>query len=69
MNSYRLTRSATQSPGKSGRNFGLGVWDVADFSSHSSADNRTAVALKQWLAQEDTPLANEIFLDTDPDTG
>ncbi|QFS91107.1 translocation protein TolB [Mycobacterium sp. THAF192] len=30
---------------------------------------RQAVALKRWLALQDPPLANEIFLDVDPDTG
>ena len=30
---------------------------------------RAAVALKRWLALQDPPLANEIFLDVDPDTG
>ena len=39
------------------------------FLSHSSRDVRQAVALKRWLALQDPPLANEIFLDVDPDTG
>jgi hypothetical protein len=39
------------------------------FVSHSSADNRQAVALRAWLVAQDPPLANEIFLDTDPGTG
>lgn len=39
------------------------------FLSHSSLDTREAVALKQWLAEQDPPLANEIFLDVDPSTG
>ncbi|MBO0677393.1 TIR domain-containing protein [Mycolicibacterium sp. S2-37] len=39
------------------------------FMSHSSRDNREAVALKQWLAEQDPPLANEIFLDLDPASG
>ena len=30
---------------------------------------REAVALKRWLAEQDPPLANEIFLDIDPDSG
>lgn len=37
--------------------------------SHSSRDMREAVALKQWLAEQDPPLANEIFLDVDPESG
>ncbi len=39
------------------------------FLSHSSRDNRQAVALKQWLAEQRPELANEIFLDIDPETG
>jgi TIR domain/AAA ATPase domain len=39
------------------------------FVSHSSLDNRQAVALRTWLIAQDPPLANEVFLDTDPDTG
>ncbi|MGH3522710.1 MAG: toll/interleukin-1 receptor domain-containing protein, partial [Mycobacterium sp.] len=39
------------------------------FLSHSSQDLIAAAALKQWLAEQDPPLANEIFLDTDPGTG
>ena len=46
---------------------GCGVSRI--FLSHSSRANRAAVALKQWLAEQDPPLANEIFLDTDPDNG
>ena len=38
------------------------------FLSHSGADWREAVALKA-LAEQDPPLANEIFLDLDPRTG
>jgi hypothetical protein len=38
------------------------------FSSHSSSDNREAVALKRWLADQRPELANEIFLDIDPRT-
>ena len=30
---------------------------------------RQAVALKRWLAEQDPPLANEIFLDVDPESG
>ena len=39
------------------------------FLSHSSRDNRQAVALKQWLAEQRPELANEIFLDIDPESG
>src|SRR6185312_12300116 len=39
------------------------------FLSHSSLDTREAVALKHWLAEQDPPLANEIFLDVDPSSG
>ena len=39
------------------------------FLSHSSADNRAALALKKWLAEQRPELANEIFLDVDPQTG
>jgi WD40 repeat protein len=39
------------------------------FLSHSSLDWRHAVALKQWLAEQDHSLASEIFLDIDPDSG
>ncbi len=39
------------------------------FMSHSSRDMRDAVALKQWLVGQDPPLANEIFLDVDPESG
>jgi len=39
------------------------------FLSHSSADNRAAVALKRWLAAQRPELANEIFLDVDPTAG
>jgi hypothetical protein len=30
---------------------------------------REAIALKRWLVEQDPPLANEIFLDVDPDSG
>ncbi len=30
---------------------------------------REAIALKRWLAEQDPPLANEIFLDVDPGSG
>ncbi len=39
------------------------------FLSHSSHDMRQAIALKHWLAEQDPPLANEIFLDIDPSSG
>lgn len=39
------------------------------FLSHSSQDWREAVALKQWLGSQQPELANEIFLDIDPQTG
>ena len=39
------------------------------FFSHSSRDNRQAVALKKWLAEQRPELANEIFLDIDPESG
>jgi WD40 repeat protein len=39
------------------------------FLSHSTADNRAAIALKQWLVEQDASLSNEIFLDVDPRTG
>ncbi|MEN4398685.1 TIR domain-containing protein [Mycolicibacterium senegalense] len=39
------------------------------FLSHSSADNRQAIALKAWLIEQDPGLADEIFLDLDRRTG
>lgn len=39
------------------------------FLSHSSRNNREAIALKQWLAAQDRTFASEIFLDVDPGTG
>jgi hypothetical protein len=39
------------------------------FVSHSSRDNRQAVALKQWLSGQRPELANEIFLDISAETG
>ena len=39
------------------------------FLSHASANNREAIALKRWLAEQNPRLANEIFLDLDPDAG
>lgn len=39
------------------------------FLSHSSRDNRHAIALRQWLTEHDPQLAGEIFLDLTRDTG
>ncbi|MFF0815604.1 TIR domain-containing protein [Rhodococcus sp. NPDC003318] len=39
------------------------------FLSHSSRDNRQAIALKHWLVEKDPGLADEIFLDLDRHTG
>jgi hypothetical protein len=39
------------------------------FLSHSSRDNRQAVAVKNWLIDHEPGLAEEIFLDLDPHTG
>ncbi|ODR24681.1 toll/interleukin-1 receptor domain-containing protein [Mycolicibacterium porcinum] len=39
------------------------------FLSHSSRDNRQAIALKHWLEQAEPGLAGEIFLDLDGETG
>ncbi|MCP2300092.1 WD40 repeat [Nocardia amikacinitolerans] len=39
------------------------------FLSHSSRDDRAAIALKQWLVEQDRALAEEIFLDLDRTTG
>jgi WD40 repeat protein len=39
------------------------------FLSHSSRDNRQAVAVRQWLIEREPGLAEEIFLDLDPHTG
>ncbi|MDT5009825.1 MAG: hypothetical protein QOH57_1442, partial [Mycobacterium sp.] len=39
------------------------------FLSHSSLDVREASALRQWLVEQDPPLANDIFLDIDPAVG
>jgi WD40 repeat protein len=39
------------------------------FLSHSGHDNRQAIALRQWLIEQNPPLADEIYLDLDPDTG
>jgi hypothetical protein len=52
--------------GRAGALSGLvdGVMRVSRiFLSHSSRDNRAAIALRQWLAEINPPLANEIFLD------
>ena len=42
---------------------------VAGFLSHSSCDSRQAVAVKNWLIEQEPGLAEEIFLDLDPHTG
>jgi hypothetical protein len=52
-------RAVAQSDGRDGR----------IFMSHSSRDTREAVALKQWLAEQDPRLADEIFLDVDRGSG
>ena len=39
------------------------------FLSHSSRDNRQAVAVRAWLIEHEPGLAEEIFLDLDPHTG
>jgi WD40 repeat protein len=39
------------------------------FLSHSSVDNREAIALKRWLVEQNPPLDNDIFLDLDPRAG
>ncbi|BBX66550.1 TIR domain-containing protein [Mycolicibacterium psychrotolerans] len=39
------------------------------FLSHSRRDNRQAIALRQWLIEQNPPLAEEIYLDLDADTG
>ena len=42
---------------------------VAGVLSHSSRDNRQAVAVQKWLIEQEPGLAEEIFLDLDPHTG
>ncbi len=39
------------------------------FLSHSSEDNREAIALKRWLVEQDPALDDDIFLDIDPRYG
>ena len=39
------------------------------FLSKSHENNREAVALKEWLSRARPELANEIFIDLDPETG
>jgi WD40 repeat protein len=39
------------------------------FLSRSSRDNRQAIALRQWLVEQDRRLTNEIFLDLHRDAG
>jgi hypothetical protein len=36
------------------------------FLSHSSRDSRQAVAVKKWLIEQEPGLAEEIYLDVDP---
>src|SRR6476620_1054603 len=39
------------------------------FLSHSRSDSRQAVAVKQWLIEQESGLVDEIYLDLDPNTG
>lgn len=39
------------------------------FLSHSSTNDREAIALRRWLGDQNPRLANEIFLDLNPDVG
>src|SRR5262245_41328998 len=39
------------------------------FLSHSRFDSRQAVAVKQWLIEQEPGLVDEIYLDVDPHTG
>ena len=39
------------------------------FLSHSSRDSRQAVAVKEWLIEQEPGLVDEIYLDLDPHTG
>lgn len=39
------------------------------FFSHSSRDSMWAIAVRQWLVEQQPSLAGEIFLDVDPETG
>ncbi|MEU8898081.1 TIR domain-containing protein [Nocardia sp. NPDC048505] len=39
------------------------------FLSHSSKDNAAAIALRQWLIEQDPGLVEDIFLDLDRDNG
>ena len=39
------------------------------FLSHSRFDSRQAVAVKQWLIEQEPGLVDEIYLDLDPHTG
>ena len=48
---------------------GPGVGCREFFESFQSGDNPQATALRVWLVLREPPLANEIFLDTDPDAG
>src|SRR6476620_10308030 len=45
-------------------------WSVSRvFLSHSRSDSRQAVAVKQWLIEQESGLVDEIYLDLDPHTG
>jgi hypothetical protein len=39
------------------------------FLSHSSRDSRQAIAVRAWLVEQEPGLADEIYLDLDPQTG
>ena len=39
------------------------------FLSHSRYDSRQAMAVKQWLVEQEPGLGDEIYLDLDPHTG
>ena len=39
------------------------------FLSHSGRDSRQAVAVKQWLTEQQPGLVDEIYLDLDPRDG
>jgi len=47
-----------------------GGWSVSRvFLSHSRYDSRQAMAVKQWLVEQEPGLGDEIYLDLDPHTG
>jgi hypothetical protein len=52
-----------------GAGFGAGAIVPRIFLSHSSVDSRSALALRRWLGEVRPQLANEIFLDIDPESG